>query len=85
MPDGRVLHGTVLSSVLKVFPEVACWQARQPAPDLLRILVVPTPPWSDRSAEAIEKKLAERRSFRMSPIRRRLLHQLLDPRSDLFP
>jgi phenylacetate-CoA ligase len=60
MPDGRVLHGTVLSTVLKVFPEVARWQATQPAPDLLRILVVPTAHWSDGSADAIKKKLAER-------------------------
>ena len=60
MPDGRVLHGTVLSTVLKVFPEVARWQARQTAPDQIRILVVPTALWSEGSAAAIMKKLAER-------------------------
>ena len=60
MPDGRVLHGTVLSTVLKVFPEVARWQARQTAPDQIRILVVPTSHWSEGSAAAIVKKLAER-------------------------
>jgi hypothetical protein len=60
MPDGRVLHGTVLSTVLKVFPEVARWQARQTAPDELRILVVPTRHWSDASAGAIIGKLSEK-------------------------
>jgi phenylacetate-CoA ligase len=60
MPDGRVLHGTVLSTVLKVFPEVARWQARQTAPAVLRILVVPTSHWTEASAGAIIGKLAEK-------------------------
>ena len=60
MPDGRVLHGTVLSTVLKIFPEVARWQARQTAPDELCILVVPTSHWTERSAAAIVAKLAEK-------------------------
>jgi phenylacetate-CoA ligase len=60
MPDGRVLHGTVLSTVLKVFPEVARWQARQTAPDALRVLVVPTRDWHEGSAGVIAGKLADR-------------------------
>ncbi len=60
MPDGRVLHGTVLSTVLKIFPEVARWQARQTAPDALCILVVPTGHWHEGSARAITDKLAEK-------------------------
>ena len=60
MPDGRVLHGTVLSTVLKVFPEVARWQVRQTAPDELRVLVVPTRHWNQGSAGAIAGKMAER-------------------------
>jgi phenylacetate-CoA ligase len=60
MPDGRVLHGTVLSTVLKVFPEVARWQVRQTAPDALRVLVVPTRHWSEGSAQAIAGKMAEK-------------------------
>jgi len=60
MPDGRVLHGTVLSTVLKVFPEVARWQVRQTAPDALRVLVVPTRHWSESSAQAIAGKMAEK-------------------------
>ena len=60
MPDGRVLHGTVLSTVLKVFPEVARWQARQTAPGELLILVVPTRHWTEASAAAIVAKLAEK-------------------------
>jgi phenylacetate-CoA ligase len=60
MPDGRVLHGTVLSTVLKVFPEVARWQVRQTAPDVLRVLVVPTRHWSEGSVQAIAGKMAEK-------------------------
>ncbi len=60
MPDGRVLHATVLSTVLKVFPEVARWQARQPAPDLIRVLIVPTSQWTEGTTEAIKKNLGEK-------------------------
>jgi phenylacetate-CoA ligase len=59
-PDGRVLYGMVLSTVLKTFPEVARWQAQQVAPAKLRILVVPTGGWIPASAGAIVRKLVEK-------------------------
>lgn len=60
MPDGKVLYGMVLSTVLKTFTEVARWQARQAAPDKLHVLVVPTSDWTPASAAAIVRKLVEK-------------------------
>ncbi len=60
MPDGRVLYGMVLSTVLKTFPEVARWQARQDAPTQLRVLVIPTREWTPATAVAIVRKLVEK-------------------------
>jgi phenylacetate-CoA ligase len=60
MPNGRVLYGMVLSTVLKTFPEVARWQVRQVAPAKLRVLVVPTADWTPASAGAIVRKLVEK-------------------------
>lgn len=59
-PDGKVLYGMLLSTVLKMFPEVARWQARQVAPASLQVLVVPTRDWIPTSAGAIVEKLVEK-------------------------
>jgi phenylacetate-CoA ligase len=59
MPDGRVLYGMGFGAILKAFPEVARWQARQVAPTKLRVLVIPTRDWTPASAEAIVRKLVE--------------------------
>lgn len=60
MPDGRVLYGMGFGAILKAFPEVARWQARQVAPTKLRVLVIPTRDWTPASAEAIVRKLVEK-------------------------
>ncbi|HEY8196967.1 MAG TPA: hypothetical protein VIG04_08320 [Gemmatimonadales bacterium] len=60
LPDGRVLYGIGLGAILKTFPEVARWQAQQMAPTRLRVLVVPTSEWTQGSAAAIVRRLAER-------------------------
>lgn len=60
MPDGRVLYGMGFGAVLKTFPEVARWQARQASPNKLRVLVVPTSDWTPASAAAIVRKLVEK-------------------------
>jgi len=51
--DGRVLNSAVVGSCVSPFREVRRWQARQIAPDRLRVLLVPTREWSDGSLEAI--------------------------------
>jgi phenylacetate-CoA ligase len=51
--DGRVLNSAVVGSCVSPFREVRRWQARQIAPERLRILLVPTEEWSAGSLEAI--------------------------------
>jgi phenylacetate-CoA ligase len=60
LPDGRVLYGMMVSTVVKPFPEVRRWQLRQTAPDALRLLVVPSPAWSPEVAEKIARQLEEK-------------------------
>jgi phenylacetate-CoA ligase len=59
-PDGKILYGMLLSTILKAFPEVARWQARQVGPASLRVLVVPASHWSPASPAAIVAKLVEK-------------------------
>jgi phenylacetate-CoA ligase len=56
-PDGRVLYGMMVSTVVKPYLEVRRWQLRQTAPDRLRLLVVPQPTWRPAVAEALRKEL----------------------------
>ena len=58
-PDGRVLYGMMISTVVKPFHEVRRWQLRQAALDALRLLVVPSPTWRPEAAEEIARQLAE--------------------------
>ena len=58
-PDGRVLYGMMVSTVVKPFQEVRRWQLQQTAPDTLRLLVVPSPPGRPQVAEALRRKLGE--------------------------
>jgi phenylacetate-CoA ligase len=55
--DGRVLNSAVVGSSISPFREVRRWQARQLAPDILRILLVPTAEWGDGSLEAIRESV----------------------------
>ena len=59
-PDGRVLYGMMISTVVKPFPEVRRWQLRQTAPDALRLLVVPLPTWTPAVAAEITLRLEEK-------------------------
>lgn len=55
--DGRVLNSAVVGSCISPFPEVRRWQARQVAPDALRVLLAPTRDWRDGSLDAIRRSL----------------------------
>jgi len=55
--DGRVLNSALIGSCISPFPEVRRWQAWQVAPDLLRVLLVPTRGWSDLSLGRIRASL----------------------------
>jgi phenylacetate-CoA ligase len=59
-PDGRVLYGIMISTVVKPFHEVRRWQLRQTAPDALRLLVVPSPTWRPEVSEEIGRRLEEK-------------------------
>jgi phenylacetate-CoA ligase len=59
-PDGRVLYGMMVSTVVKPFPEVRRWQLRQVATDSLRLLVVPSPTWRPEAAEEIAAQLTSK-------------------------
>ena len=59
-PDGRVLYGMMISTVVKPFPEVRRWQLRQTAPDALRLLVVCSPTWRPEMGEEIVRRLEEK-------------------------
>jgi phenylacetate-CoA ligase len=71
-PDGRVLYGMMVSTVVKPFQEVRRWQLRQTSPDRLRLLVVPLPTWRPAVAEALRKELDDRfgpgLSFEVVPV-----------------
>ncbi len=56
-PDGRILYGMMVSTVVKPFHEVRRWQLRQTAADGLRLLVVPSPTWRPEAAEELAAKL----------------------------
>jgi phenylacetate-CoA ligase len=58
-PDGRVLYGMMVSTVVKPFHEVRRWQLRQTASETLRLLVVPSPTWRPEAAEEIARQLTE--------------------------
>jgi phenylacetate-CoA ligase len=58
-PDGRVLYGMMISTVVKPFHEVRHWQLRQTAADALRLLVVPSPTWRPEAAKEIARRLEE--------------------------
>jgi phenylacetate-CoA ligase len=60
LPDGRVLYGMMISTVVKPFPEVRRWQLRQTAPDALRLLVVPAPTWRPEVAVEVARQLEEK-------------------------
>ena len=55
--DGRILNSAVIGSCISPFSEVRRWQARQQAPDTLRILLVPSLGWGDTSLGAIRGSL----------------------------
>jgi len=56
-PDGRVLYGMMVSTVVKPFHEVRRWQLRQTAADSVRLLVVPSPTWRPDAAAEIANEL----------------------------
>jgi phenylacetate-CoA ligase len=58
-PDGRVLYGMMVSTVVKPFQEVRRWQLRQTGTETLRLLVVPSPTWRPEAAEEIARKLTD--------------------------
>lgn len=58
-PDGRVLYGMMVSTVIKPFHEVRRWQLRQTATDTLDLLVVPSSTWRPEAAEEIGLQLTE--------------------------
>jgi phenylacetate-CoA ligase len=55
--EGRILNSAVIGSCISPFSEVRRWQARQQAPDTLRILLVPSRGWDDASLDAIRESL----------------------------
>jgi phenylacetate-CoA ligase len=58
-PDGRVIYGMMVSTVVKPFTEVRHWQLRQTAADALRLLVVPSRTWRSEVSAEIARKLME--------------------------
>lgn len=59
-PDGRVLYGMMISTVVKPFTEVRRWQLRQTGPAALELLVVPTDRWRPEVTTEIARKLEEK-------------------------
>jgi phenylacetate-CoA ligase len=59
-PDGRVLYGMMVSTVVKTFVEVRRWQLRQVGPNRLQLLVVPSPAWRPEAAAEIAAQLREK-------------------------
>jgi len=56
-PDGRVLYGMLVSTVVKPFTEVRRWQVRQIARDAVRVLVVPGAGWEPSVGPEIARQL----------------------------
>jgi phenylacetate-CoA ligase len=59
-PDGRVLYGNMVSTVVKTFLEVRRWQLRQTDHRTLELLVVPSPAWKPEAAAEIAAQLREK-------------------------
>ncbi len=59
-PDGRVLYGMMVSTVVKPFTEVRRWQLRQTGPSTLELLVVPSAAWRPEAAAEIAAQLREK-------------------------
>jgi phenylacetate-CoA ligase len=59
-PDGRVLYGMMVSTVVKPFVEVRRWQLRQTGPASLRLLVVPGESWRPEAAGEVARQLEEK-------------------------
>jgi phenylacetate-CoA ligase len=59
-PDGRVLYGMMVSTVVKPYLEVRRWQLRQTGADSLRLLVVPSRTWRAEVVKALASDLTER-------------------------
>ncbi len=58
-PDGRILYGMMVSTVVKPFQEVRRWQLRQTGPDTLDLLVMPSPAWRHEVSDQIRRRLDE--------------------------
>jgi phenylacetate-CoA ligase len=59
-PDGRVLYGMMVSTVVKPFLEVRRWQLRQTDRNRLELLVVPSATWRPEVASEIAAQLKEK-------------------------
>ena len=59
-PDGRMLYGMMIGTVVKQFSEVRHWQLRQTAADAVRLLVVPSPTWRPEAADEIARHFTEK-------------------------
>ncbi len=59
-PDGRVLYGMMVSTVVKPFLEVRRWQLRQADANRLELLVVPSAAWRPEVAAEIAAQLEEK-------------------------
>jgi phenylacetate-CoA ligase len=59
-PDGRVLYGMMVSTVVKPFVEVRRWQLRQTGTSRLELLVVPSPAWRPEATAEIATQLKEK-------------------------
>jgi phenylacetate-CoA ligase len=59
-PDGRVLYGMMVSTVVKPFVEVRRWQLRQTGANRLELLVVPSSAWRPEAAAEIAARLKEK-------------------------
>ena len=58
-PDGRILYGMMVSTVVKPFQEVRRWQLRQTGRDTLDLLVVPSSTWRQEVSGQIRRRLDE--------------------------
>jgi hypothetical protein len=55
--DGRVLNSGMLGSCFSPFPEVRRWQAQQTGPAALRVLLMTTGEWTERTRAAVMDKV----------------------------
>jgi phenylacetate-CoA ligase len=65
-PDGRIINTITVSSILAGSEEVGRYQVWQTAPDVLRVLVIPTGAWREGAETAIQAAFTDRlgRAFR---------------------